>query len=99
MQSLHSRPLHWLAGWPTDVLRPSRKLQRRLAQRISQETGKPTVLPKRQPWSEPTWEQVAPGIECKLLATDSERNRVSMLVRLAPDAKYPAHTHAGVEEL
>ena len=27
------------------------------------------------------------------------RPRVSMLVRLAPGASYPAHTHAGVEEL
>jgi len=34
--------------------------------------------------SEPEWEQVAPGIECKLLATDTQRHRVSMLVRLAP---------------
>ena len=47
---------------------------------------------------EPEWEQVAPGIECKLLATDT-RQRVSMLVRLAPGASYPPHTHAGVEEL
>src|SRR4029077_17615651 len=49
--------------------------------------------------AEPEWEQGAPGIECKLLATDAERHRVSMLVRLAPGASYPAHTHAGVEEL
>jgi anti-sigma factor ChrR (cupin superfamily) len=52
-----------------------------------------------EPWSEPDWEQVAPGIECKLLSTDAERHRVSMLVRLAPGASYPAHTHAGIEEL
>jgi hypothetical protein len=57
------------------------------------------VLPPARQWSEPEWEQVAPGIECKLLATDTERHRVSMLVRLAPGASYPAHTHAGVEEL
>ena len=37
--------------------------------------------------------------EFKLLATDGERHRVSMLVRLAPKANYPGHTHAGVEEL
>ena len=36
---------------------------------------------------------------CKLLATDEHRDLVSMLVRLAPGASYPAHTHAGVEEL
>jgi anti-sigma factor ChrR (cupin superfamily) len=42
---------------------------------------------------------VAPGIECKLLATDEQRHLVSMLVRLAPGASYPGHTHAGIEEL
>ena len=74
-------------------------LQRLLARRIAEESGKEPVLPPAQRWSEPEWEQVAPGIECKLLATDMERHRVSMLVRLAPDASYPAHTHAGTEEL
>jgi anti-sigma factor ChrR (cupin superfamily) len=86
-------------AWPTDVLRPSSALQARLARRIAEETGKASVLPPAPSWPEPEWEQVAPGIECKLLATDSERHRVSMLVRLAPAANYPAHTHAGVEEL
>jgi anti-sigma factor ChrR (cupin superfamily) len=90
-------------SWPTDVLRPTTSLQARLARRIAEETGKEPVLPParsdRQTWSEPDWEEVAPGIDCKLLATDAERHRVSMLVRLAPGASYPAHTHAGVEEL
>jgi anti-sigma factor ChrR (cupin superfamily) len=85
--------------WPTDVLRPTTSLQARLAQRIAEETGQSSVLPAASQWSEPDWEQVAPGIECKLLATDTERHRVSMLVRLAPGASYPGHTHAGVEEL
>jgi hypothetical protein len=86
-------------SWHTDVLRPPRSLQARLARRIAEETGEQPVLPPMQRWSEPEWEQVAPRIECKLLATDAERHRVSMLVRLAPGANYPAHTHAGVEEL
>ena len=86
-------------SWPTDVLRPTASLQARLAHRIAEETGKQPVPPPACRWSEPDWEQVAPGIECKLLATDTERHRVSMLVRLAPGARYPAHTHAGVEEL
>jgi hypothetical protein len=86
-------------SWPTDVLRPTTSLRGRLALRIAAETGKQPVLPPDRQWSEPNWEQVAPGIECKLLATDTKRHRVSMLVRLAPDASYPAHTHAGVEEL
>jgi anti-sigma factor ChrR (cupin superfamily) len=90
-------------SWPTDVLRPTTSLQARLALRIAEETGKTAVLPParhgEQTWSEPEWEEVAPGIECKLLAGDMDRHRVSMLVRLAPGANYPAHTHAGVEEL
>ena len=86
-------------SWPTDVLRPTTSLQARLALRIAEETGEQPVLPSAPQWSEPEWEQVAPGIECKLLATDTARHRVSMLVSLAPGASYPAHTHAGVEEL
>jgi anti-sigma factor ChrR (cupin superfamily) len=90
-------------SWPTGVLRPTTSLQARLARRIAEETGKEPVLPPGRPgeqvWSEPEWEEVARGIECKLLATDTERHRVSMLVRLAPGANYPAHTHAGTEEL
>jgi hypothetical protein len=86
-------------SWPTDVLRPTTSLQERLALRIAEETGNQPVLPPPWQWSEPEWEQVAPGIECKLLATDIEWHRVGMLVRLAPGASYPAHTHAGVEEL
>jgi len=86
-------------AWPTDVLRPTTSLQGRLALRIVEETGEQPVVPPARQWSEPAWEQVAPGIECKLLATDTERDRVSMLVRLAPGASYPPHTHAGIEEL
>jgi anti-sigma factor ChrR (cupin superfamily) len=86
-------------SWPTDVLRPSSSLQTRLALGIAEESGTSPVLPAMHQWSEPAWEQVAPGIECKLLATDTVRHRVSMLVRLAPGASYPGHTHAGVEEL
>jgi hypothetical protein len=98
MESL--RPLlDRFVSWPTDVLRPPASLQTRLALRIAEETGEQPVLPAAPQWSEPEWEQVAPGIECKLLATDTARDRVSMLVRLAPGARYPAHTHAGVEEL
>jgi anti-sigma factor ChrR (cupin superfamily) len=85
--------------WPRDVLRPAASLQERLAHRISIETGRPPLSPVTPQWSEPEWEEVAPGISCKLLAADTERHRVSMLVRLAPGADYPPHRHAGVEEL
>ena len=42
---------------------------------------------------------IAPGISVKMLATDADRHMVSMLVRLVPGGDYPAHNHAGVEEL
>jgi anti-sigma factor ChrR (cupin superfamily) len=81
------------------ILQPATSLQERLALRIAEDTGKEPVMPPVTRWREPQWEQVAPGIECKLLATDAEKHRVSMLVRLAPGANYPQHTHAGIEEL
>jgi anti-sigma factor ChrR (cupin superfamily) len=98
LDSLRSVAKRFVA-WPADVLRPSSSLQARLAHRIAEETGAPVVPPPAPRWSEPAWEQVAPGIECKLLAQDAESRRVSMLVRLAPGASYPPHTHAGIEEL
>ena len=85
--------------WPSDVLRPPSGLQERLAQRIAAETGEePRPVPVSQ-WDEPAWEEVAPGIFCKLMATDTQAHRVSMLVRLLPGVEYPPHTHAGLEEL
>ena len=87
------------AAWPADVLRPSSSLQGRLAARIAAERGGPPVLPPASGYREPEWEEVAPGIFCKLLANDTERQRVSMLVRLLPGVAYPPHVHAGLEEL
>jgi anti-sigma factor ChrR (cupin superfamily) len=88
-----------LPSWPADVLEPSATLWGRLIGRVSQEAGTkpaPSVVPDVE---EPSWEDVAPGISCKLLATDFANHRVSMMVRLAPGADYPPHTHDGVEEL
>jgi anti-sigma factor ChrR (cupin superfamily) len=87
------------ADWPGDVLSPATSLRQRLAHRIAEEAGGQAVLPPSPQWSEPDWEHVAPGISCKLLATDANSHVVSMLVRLAPGASYPPHGHAGVEEL
>lgn len=85
--------------WPTNVLRPGASLQERLARRIADETGEKPAMPPERQWDEPAWEEVAPGIFCKLMASDTERHRVSMLVRLLPGVEYPPHTHAGLEEL
>ena len=71
----------------------------RLAQRVAAQERREPLAPRPAQWKEPAWAEVAPGISVKLLATDTERHIVSMLVRLAPGAAYPAHTHAGIEEL
>ena len=86
-------------AWPTDVLRPSAALWDRLAQRVGLKgTGRRGTAPPLQRVN-PEWKDVAPGISCQLLATDQDRHRVTMLVRLAPGTDYPPHQHGGPEEL
>ena len=84
---------------PMELLHPSDSLLGKLAQRIAPAKAPSTEMPPAAAWVEPPWTDVAPGIACKLLATDTQHNRVSMLVRLAPGTDYPPHRHAGVEEL
>jgi quercetin dioxygenase-like cupin family protein len=91
--------IDFFVSWPTDLLRPSVSLWGRLAQRIGEDMGEEMVPPPSQLPAQPEWEEAAPGIACKLLAIDTEKNRLSMLVRLAPGTDYPPHRHAGVEEL
>jgi len=86
-------------AWPTDVLRPDPSLWNRVAARVSAETGTTPELPASVAGLDPDWEQAGPGIFYKLLTTDRERGRASLLVRLDPGAHYPAHRHAEFEEL
>ena len=88
-----------LVSWPTDVLRPSKSLWGRLARRIAEETGKDPISPPSQHPVKPEWQEAAPGTFFKVLAADIEKNRVSVLVRLAPGTAYPPHRHAGIEEV
>jgi anti-sigma factor ChrR (cupin superfamily) len=86
-------------SWPTDVLWPPDSLWGRLTQRIAAETGQAPVLPPPQPPGEPDWQEAAPGLSYKVLSADTQNDRVSLLVRLAPGAHYPPHRHGGGEEL
>ena len=90
-----------LSAWRDQTLPPLASSWNRLAERISTQPQKRVVVSVSpvQSWAEPRWKEVAPGISCKLLSTDTEADRVSMLVRLAPNTSYPPHRHAGVEEL
>jgi quercetin dioxygenase-like cupin family protein len=86
-------------GWSTDVLRPAEYLCGRLAKRIaSQSEAQPFVPPVEAP-VKPEWEEAAPGIHVKILARNTGIDSVSMLGRLDPGTDYPAHRHAGTEEL
>lgn len=81
------------------VLRPSESLWDRLACRIAAETGVAPLLAPTQQWSEPEWEEVAPGISCKWLAVDVENERLSLLVRLGAAIHYPPCMPQAIEEL
>jgi len=86
-------------GWPTEVLRPAESLWGRLAKRITSESDTRPFVPPVEASDKPEWEEAAPGIYVKILARNSEIESVSMLVRLDPGTDYPAHRHAGTEEL
>jgi quercetin dioxygenase-like cupin family protein len=86
-------------GWSTDVLRPADSLWGRLAKRIASEGATRPFEPTLETLVKPEWEEAAPGIHVKILARNAEIDSVSMLVRLDPGTDYPAHQHAGIEEL
>ena len=93
-------PDHPTAGpGENDVLSPAGSLWQRVSRRIAADAGGAALPEPAADWVEPEWKVVAPGISVKLLARDTERDRISMLVRLVPGGSYPPHTHAGVEEL
>jgi len=98
LESLHP-VVDSFVSWPVDILRPSDSMWSRVQERLGEEAREDCVLPEVLAWKEAEWEDVAPGISCKLLATDTEHDRVSMLVRLSPGTAYPPHRHAGMEEL
>jgi putative transcriptional regulator len=92
-----------LSAWRAQTMPPLTSSWKRLAERIAtqpqQQAAVPALANPSQGWPEPRWKEVAPGISCKLLSTDTDSDRVTMLVRLAPNTAYPPHGHAGVEEL
>jgi len=49
--------------------------------------------------SEGSWIEAEPGIFAKILNLDTERRRVTALVRMAPGARYADHRHLGMEEV
>ncbi len=49
--------------------------------------------------SEGEWEATdVPGVAVRRLAVDSDRDVVTMMIRMEPGSRYPSHRHGGVEE-
>jgi quercetin dioxygenase-like cupin family protein len=49
--------------------------------------------------AEGAWvETGAPGVRVKILSIDRLRDRVTMLIKAEPGARYPAHRHSGPED-
>lgn len=94
-----------LSAWRTQHLPTPPALWDRLLERIGKQPHQSpapsvaSVAASGVGWADSEWRNVAPGIACKLLSTDRERDRVTMFVRLEPDASYPPHRHSGTEEL
>jgi anti-sigma factor ChrR (cupin superfamily) len=88
-----------LSSWPVAEITPSASLREQLSQRIGQAGLVAKSFAALPELAEEDWEQPAPGIYCRILSSDAQADRVSMLVRLDPGVAYPPHTHAGVEEL
>jgi ChrR Cupin-like domain len=83
----------------SDSPRFSAALWEQIAERITgdeNDTLLPTLIAIEH---EADWQQPAFHISCKILARDTQRDRVSMLVRLDRGGEYPPHMHAGVEQL
>ena len=87
-------------SWPTDVLRPTTSLQARLALRIAEETGKQPVLPPA-PASGPSrnGNRSRPGSNASCSRPTRNGTGSACWCASRPARSYPAHTHAGVEEL
>ena len=69
----------------TDEQGSNEALAHSLWERLSQRIGTDSaggVAPSNWRWSEPEWEEAAPGITFKILANDEAQDRVTMLVRL-----------------
>jgi quercetin dioxygenase-like cupin family protein len=49
--------------------------------------------------SELEWQPLGPGVDFKVIHTDTDRRYNTMLVRLTPGARYTAHRHVDVEEV
>ena len=86
-----------LAGLSVSLesITPAESVKARLSERIDSE--KPGLIYIRA--NEGEWIEAEPGIFAKILNVDTERRRVTALVRMRPGSAYADHRHLGTEEV
>ncbi len=98
--STYDRARGSVAGWIMSLARFAAADRARLREGAKPAASPtPDVLAASASAAEPEWDHAAPGVFYRVLARDTETERVSLVVRLVRGAAYPPHTHAGVEEL
>lgn len=86
-----------LTSLPGDyqMLTPPAAVKTRIFEEIDQDKpGLAFVLADQGVWME-----IAPGVRAKMLNMDSDRQRVTALVRMEPGSRYDNHRHTRTEEL
>lgn len=78
-----------------EPITPADSVKARLLERIDSE--KPGLVYIHT--DDGKWIDVEPGIVAKILNLDTERRRVTALVRMAPGSSYADHRHLGTEEV
>lgn len=83
---------------------PPSSLREKLLARIASAPRVPGLLFQHQGLiisrsSELDWQPLGPGVDFKVMHTDTDRRYNTMLVRMVPGAHYTAHRHVDVEEV
>jgi anti-sigma factor RsiW len=83
---------------------PPPSLRERLLAKVAIATRVPGLLFQHQGLiisrsAELDWQPLGPGVDFKAIHTDTDRRYNTMLVRMAPGARYTAHRHVDVEEV
>jgi len=93
-----ARAFREAAGWlpfASEGVAAPPHLREKLLTRIRQSEPPPGIQIVRA--GEGAWHTLVPGVTAKRLYRESPSGNVALLVRMEPGAKYPPHTHAGVE--
>ncbi len=83
---------------------PPPSLREKLMARVSTAPRVPGLLFQHQGLiisrsAELDWQPLGPGVDFKVIHTDTDRRYSTMLVRMGPGARYTAHRHVDVEEV